>query len=306
MQIKNKIFPYPVLNHNKGLSNYGDKDFLLDFEQEEDDTKFVLKNACFKTNSAFINDLYQQKKIAVYCILECSHTVVRKKFILDDKGKDIILYKADFSERVDISMFAVALDNFIYSSDEFESDYADISIEIEKNDIVAANDGFNLYFNHEEDEETFAQSIFSVVNDHNLEGNTYLVEFNVNRKILITLSDEEYKNYRTVYTIPVYQKVFFNMLLVPSLVEGLSLCQKMLIELPENDLDDVGNKYIWFRSIRAAYSKVYGQELDEEKFKSSSPITLAQGLLGKPFGEALDKLVKEISTGHEDGGEEDE
>lgn len=304
MQVKNKIFPYPVINHNIGLSNFGEKIFSFLFEQEQNDSSFVLKSARFETNSEFINHLYDNRDIAVYCVIECSDTVYRKKYELCREGKDIILPKVDFTERVDISMFAVAIRNFTYSSEEFEEDYRNIELEIEKNDIVGANDGFRLVFDHEEGD-SFAHSIFAIITSHDMEAGAYTVECSTGRKIIVTMSDEDYKNYKTIYTVPVYKEVFFNMILIPSLIEGLSLCQMYLKELDGRDLEDAGNQYIWFRSIITSYKKLKGFELSTEDFKKISVAYLAQELLGKPLGGALDKLVKETKPAVSDGGDDE-
>lgn len=305
MQVKKKIFPYPVINHNLSLSNFGDKSFILAFEKEQDESAFVLKNARFETDSELINYLYDTGKISVYCVIECSDTVYRKKFKLDRAGYDLFLPKVDFTERVDVSMFAVASSDFEYQSSEFEEDYAGIKVEIEKNDIIGANDGFKLVFNHEEDEDSFAHSIFSIITSHDMADGAYTVECSTGRKIVITMSDTDFKNYKTIYTVPVYKEVFFNMILIPALVEGLSLCQSYLKEVDGRDLDDVGNQYIWFRSVVSSYKKLKGEDLTEDEFKKVSAAYLAQELLGKPLGGALVKLVKE-TNGNNAGGNEDE
>lgn len=108
------------------------------------------------------------------------------------------------------------------------------------------------------------------------------------------MSEDDYKNYKVIYTVPVYKEVFFNMLLVPALIEGLSLC-KFMLEDSSKDLDDVGNRYMRFRSIQSAYKKLEGVELSLETFKNFSPSQLAQKLLGKPLGESLKKLVSETN-----------
>lgn len=306
MQVKKKIFPYPVLNHNISLSNFGDKTFSFVFEQEQNENAFILKNAKFDTDSEFINTLYDEEKIAVYCVVECSDTVYRKKFVLNREGKDIVLSKVDFTERVDISMFAVAIKDFLYTSEEFDEDYYDVTLEIEKNDIIGANDGFRLTFSHEEDEDSFAHSIFSIITSHDMAPGAYTVECSTGRKIVVTMSDDDFVNYKTIYTVPVFKEVFFNMLLIPALIEGLSLCQQYLKELDTRDLDDVCNQYIWFRSIVSSYKKLKGNDLSTEDFKKMSVAFLAQELLGKPLGGALDKLVKEINPTNSEGGEGDE
>ena len=294
MQVRGKIFPYPIINHNKNYSNFVDSDFKINYEPIETDTAFILKNCYFETGSELINTLYDTNKIEIVLIIECSDTVYRKLFPIGKYGKDYELLKVDFTEKVDVSMFAYAKENFSMNSNEFDEDYHDMEFEIEKYDIIGANDGFNVRFKHEEGEDNFVQSIFSVIPNENIEDGAYIVECNIGRKIAINLSIRDYNNYKITYTVPTYKEVFFNMILVPSLIEGLSLC-KLILDDDSKDLDDIGNQYIWFRSIQSAYHKLKGMELSIQEFKNSSPIFLAQELLGKPLGSALKNLVDETN-----------
>ena len=305
MQVKGKIFPYPANNHNNAFYNYNDKIFQIVFVPIEDEKSYILKDCRFESDSSLINELYSKGKIGIVLIVECSDTVYRKSFEVSKTGKDLALKKVDFTEKVDISMFAYAKESFTMQSDEFEEDYKDIHFEIEKYDIVGANDGFNVRFRHEESEDNLVQSIFSVIPSDELEPGAYLVECNIGRKIAITLSLEDHKNYKIIYTVPAYKEVFFNMILVPSLIEGLSLC-RALLEDDSKDMDDVGNQYPWFRSIESAYKKLKGTELQIQDFKTMSPVSLAQELLGKPLGQALKSLVDEINKQPSEGGDENE
>lgn len=138
MQVKNKIFPYPVLNNNKLYSNFPDASFEIVYEADEDEFAYILKNIKFSTDSKLINDLFDNQKIDIKLVIECSDTVFRKAFNISKEPKNIRLLKNDFTEKVDISMFAVAKENFRISSNEFDEDYRDIKFEIEKYDILCA------------------------------------------------------------------------------------------------------------------------------------------------------------------------
>lgn len=305
MQVKGKIFPYPVINQNRIYSNYGERAFELRYDAvEENDNNYILKNALFYTDSQYINELYEAGNIAVYVIVECSDTVYRRAIPLPRDGRDINLRKVDFSERVDISMMAVATKSFTYISPEFDEEYADIEFAVEKNDIIAANDGFNIYFRHDEKEDSFASSIFTIIANHDFEPGAYKVECNTGKKIVITMADEDHLNYKVIYAMPIYQEVFFNMLLIPALIEGLSLCKAYLNESSDRDLDDVGNNFLWFRTICDSYKKLKGIELTVDDFKACSPVSLSQELLGKPIGVSLSKLMKDAS--HRMDGEDNE
>ena len=304
MQVKGKIFPYPVINNNKAFSNYDNKIFQISFEPQEDDKSYILKNCKFECDSSIINKLYIDGKIGIVLIIECSSTVYRKAFDVSNIEQDFFLKKVDFTEKVEVSMFAYAKESFTIRSDEFDEDYTNIDFEIEKYDIVGVNDGFNVRFRHEESEDNLVQSIFSVIPSDDLEPGKYLVECNLGRKITITLSKIDHNNYKIIYTVPAYKEVFFNMILIPSLIEGLSLCKAILVD-DIKDIDDIENQYLWFRSITSAYKKLKGVELTKQDFKNISPVFLAQELLGKPFGQALKCLVEETNKMSE-GGDENE
>ena len=294
MQIRNRLFPYPVLNHNADFSNYVGLDFRLIYDEKESDSDYTMENVHFETDSSYLNQKIDEGLIGVACIIECSYTVYRKGFELyKEKGHSITLNKNDFSEKVIISMYAYAKKDFTLSSEEFDEDYRDISFYIEKNDILAANDGYSIFFKHEEEEDNFAHSIFNIIADHQHTESTYTTDYESSKKINIYLSDEEYKNYRIIYSVPSYKEVFFTMFLVNVLSEALAKCIETLNSSDNMDLEDLGNRFLWFRSIQNGYVKLTGNELNLDDFKKTSPSELAQQLLGKPLGPALKQLIEE-------------
>ncbi len=299
MKINDRIFTYPVLNYNKTLSNYGEIQFKFSYERVVTEDSFILKDAKIETDSNLIKNLLLEGKIDIYCIIECSYTVYRKAFKISNIPSDIELINNNFSGEVSVSIYAVATQDFILNSDEFEEDFRNINFEIEKYNILAANDGFIFNFLHEEKADDLKQSIFSIFINHDMEpGSSYVVECE-NRKIEISLSEKEYNNYRFVYQNNYYQDIFFNMLLVPALNQGLMECQNFLNKEEDRDFDDVSNKYPWFNTIKSAYKKLNNIDLKEDDLKNKPTIELAQDLLGKPFGKALTKMI-EISNGTSD------
>lgn len=303
MQVKGKIFPYPVLNNNSILSNFKKGTFNLEYEAEVNETSFILKKARFSTESKTINKLFIEGKIGVCLIVECSYTVYRKAFELSDRPKDIILKKVDFSEQVDISLFAYAKEDYVLVSDELEEDYQDIEFSIEKYDIIAANDGFNVSFRHEEIFDNVIESIFSIIVDHDNKEGPYSVDFERNpRKIVVVLSEKDFNNYQIVQAFPDYREVFFCMLLIPALQEALNPCLN-IIRYEGKDLDDICDKFLWFRSVMSAYERIEGKRLTSDDLKNSSSCMLAQKLLGNPLGVSMIKLVSALKWAE---GEEDE
>lgn len=287
MQIKNKIFPYPVINHNKNNSCFNDYDFLIYYETSETQNAYILNNCRFNTDCALLNSLYEQGKISVALIIECSDTMYRKKIDIEKNGKKIELNKIDFTEKVDISMFAYAKENFILTADEIDEDYRGIPFEIDKYDIIGINDGFNIRFIHNEKEDNYVQSIFSIITAPDLENGLYLVDYCNDKKIVISLSKDDYDNYHLIYNNPSYKEVFFNMIIIPVLIGGLYYCKNSSL----SDIDEIGNQFNWFRSVCAAYKNLKGEELTIESFNELNIVKFAQEIIGKPFGQALKSLL---------------
>ena len=291
MQVKGRIFPYPVLNNNSVFSGFKVGGFNLNYEVVEDESTYILKGLTFATESKTINKLFKEGKIGISLIVECSNTVYRKKIELTEKPKDINLKKVDFAEKVCVSLFAYAKDDFQLVSEEFDDDYNGIDFQIEKYDILAAYDGFTVSFQHDESSDNVAKSIFSIIVNHEIKDGPYSIDCDTNpRKIIVILSEKDFKNYQIVYTAPNYREVFFCMLLVPALQDALNSCLN-LIKYEGKDVEDVCDQYHWFRSIRTAYQRLEGKELTLEELKNMSASLLAQKLLGNPLEVSMEKLV---------------
>lgn len=303
MQIAKKIFPYPIINRESQYSTYNGYSFSLELEEIDSEKIFYLKKVRYTTDSELLNKLIKESKVEVALIIECSETIFRKKVLLNEEGIDIPLYKSDFSGKVVYSMYAYTTQNIVLeSSDEFLEEYQGIDYDLEKYSIVAADDGRTLYMNHEEAEENVVKSIFSVIPSFDKNDNVFYVDYETGKKIIITLSENDFNNYNEMFNIDTYKELFFSVLLIPSLTEALTRC-KMLVD--EYELEEVEQTYKWFKSIIVAYEKQIGKEFTVEEFRDFSPVVLAQQLLGKPLSESL-KTILISSRSTKNVGDDDE
>ena len=296
MLVGNKLFSYPVLNSDISKSTYQEKTFVFTYEESETDDLYCLKNAKFESNSSLFNVLYEEGKIKVKCVIECSQSVFRESFEIEkDTTKDICVAKANLVEKVVVSAFAYATENISLNSNEFVEDYLGVNFDIEQYDILAVDDGFSFFARKEEKEDNIVSSIFSIIPDHDLkEEDGYEVNFK-GKKIVISLNDKAFANYKVIYTTQAYKEIFFGMILVHALEMALTAAIKMTKE-EDKDIDDVCNKYRWFSSIVKGYLLREGKELTEEELNEYSgerACVLAQKLLGNPLNNALKNMVEE-------------
>lgn len=298
MQVRRKTFSYPVLNHDYFLSTYNRKNFNLVYELKEDDKNLYIENIRFDCDSEFVNKRIEEGLIKVVCVVECSDTVFRKKYNISNTATRIMISKDELSNKVELSIFAYASNDFLMtSSDDFDEDYQGFDYQIEKYNILCANDGIVFAIIHEEKEGNLVKSIFSIIPIEESDKKIYDVDVKTN-KIEINMSKENWLKYRNVYQSEILTEEFFCVLLIPALIEALFTCKNLIINNEEIGIEDIEQQYSWFRSITYAYKNLYGKELDLDEFKSISPVSLSQELLGQPLKRALETIE------NSQGGEE--
>lgn len=294
MQIKKRIFPYPILNNSKSISNFGGCNFDFKYEIEDNENSYLLKNASYECNCESLNDLIKNNLVKIVLIIECSNTVFREAYEITTIPKDIKLNKGDFDGNVFCSIFAYATKDFSYSPHDVDDDYKDIDFAIEKYCLLAANDGFYINFSHPEEEENLQSSIFTIdVDSTKDEKAPFTVDCDRERKIAIYLSTKDFNNYKIIHTNLAYKEVFFTMILVPSLIQALTMIRGELDN--GDDFDSIIEKHLWFSSILKSYERQFSKKLDKDTLMDSTgPIIIAQKLLGLPLEKALDNLTNKI------------
>lgn len=308
MVVGNKLFSYPVVNNDITKSTYL-PDISFDFSYSEIDGEYdyVLKDIHYTTNSSLLQKLCDEGKTRVICVVECSETVYRKSFEIPNKdGFEFVIKKADIVGKVVVSAYAVATENVVINSKEFIDDYRDIDYEIEKYNILAVHDGYAFYATKDEKEDNIVRSIFSVIPDEKLTvEDGYDMGFN-GRRIVISLNADSFSKYKFIYKTEKLKEVFFGMLLVHALETGIMLAIRTL-ESGEYDVEDICNRYRWFKSVVNAYQLKEGKELTKEvlleKYKDERSSLLAQKLLGNPINKSLSNLFDDIKP---NGGVDDE
>lgn len=302
MQIGNKLFPYPTLNNIVERSCFNDTKYSFECNDYSDEQYYVLEDAHIKINNEMIENMINDGILGVGMIIECSSTIYRKKFELSTVPQTIKIGIGNLRDKVVVSCYIYAkqdIDKFVNS--DFLEDYDGISFKIEKNDIIAIDDGYTTVIDFDESVDKKVASIFEVIRNKNVEAMT--IEGNA-RNIVISLPEEEFANYNTLSKNDNYQNIFFSMLAIPA----LNLCLKEFqdnIRFDIYDFDSVEMEYRWFISIKNAYKKVYGMELTEEVFKVIDTYVLSQKLLNNGVLNGVKDLL-DISIRKQFGGDSDE
>lgn len=299
MRIGNRLFPYPLLNNNKLYSQYKTATFRLDYTEEITDESYTLRGIRCEIEGEFINKLIDDGKAKVVCVVECASTMYRKNFEIGRTKKDLFLPISELAGKVYVSAFVVATENISdYVDGDFLEDYGGYSFTIEKNDIIAVDDGFVNKVNFDEDEDTKKSSIFIIVKDKNIVDETMNVEYDVN-KITISLPEVQWDRYENTKFVSKYEDIYLSLLGVPSLV----YCIGKLISAG-GTLDEMRMDYSWFNSFLVAYKNVYGEEMTDEVLCGDNLYVIAQKIFNTPVTKSIDDLF-DMTVGNI-GGEENE
>lgn len=313
MQLGNRLFPYPVLNNAKELSDFKDcSSFELKLTLSKNGeiiktrNNIVLKDIHFLLNDEKLLTLYKDRKIKCYLIVESSASINRRKIELTLEPQTFELPLGDFKEDVYISAYLIAVcDIDEYKNDNFDEDYKDYSFDIKKYDILAADDGFKFIIDRNLDEDNKVSSIFVIVK--NIE-NQKTINYDMNTdKIYIYLPSEQRDKYDQLKVDSRWNNIFFSMIAIPVLTACFSDLKKTYRCEGDDviDINGICEEYKWFKSIMKSYQKEKESGLDGETFNSINSMELAQIVLNYSSVSGLTEFCDLVINGN-GGGEEDE
>ena len=115
MQIGNRHFPYPILNHNSIYSDYNPtSDFFFQFTKSESNGLIIergevnLKDLCFQIANPELEVLIDEGKLGCCLMVECSASVFREKYEISRTPTDVYIPATNFNDRVEFSCYLYA------------------------------------------------------------------------------------------------------------------------------------------------------------------------------------------------------
>lgn len=281
MRIGKRLFPYPIINNNNSLSEYKEGvvyELKVDFDSNGGLIKtrdhIFLKNAHFVLNDSDLINLFLEEKVKATLIVESSSAVFREKYDLTMNPTDIKIPLCNLKDDVYVSSYIYANENILnFSSVGFDEVYDGYIFDLEKYDIIAADDGFRFSVDYDPMDDNKASSIFTVIKDemHNDNVLRYKID---QKKIYIQLPTEQYVQYSTTKNYAKSKNIFFAMLVIPVLSMCLNEVQQSFTD--GDEISDIINQYRWFTSICFSYKKETGKDITMDVFKSTPSLELAQ------------------------------
>lgn len=228
MQLGNRVFPYPVLNKNDNLSDYKESStFMVSFDTNEDgspyvvDGKVIFKNLHYTITDDSLKELIEEEKLKGAFIVECSASVYRNKFDISQTPYDLPVSVHELNGNVVTSCYIYATEDITgFKSDGFIDDYKNYTFDIDKFDILAADDGYKFKIDLDPTEDDKVSSIFTVIP---LETNESIMKYeNGDRNITIELPREYFNSYDIIKRKKEYNNIAFSMIAIPVLSNCIS------------------------------------------------------------------------------------
>ena len=281
MQLGNRAFPYPVLNKNDNLSDYKESStFMVSFDTNEDgspyvvDGKVIFKNLHYTITDDSLKELIEEEKLKGAFIVECSASVYRNKFDISQTPYDLPVSVHELNGNVVTSCYIYATEDITgFKSDGFIDDYKNYTFDIDKFDILAADDGYKFKIDLDPTEDDKVSSIFTVIP---LETNESIMKYeNGDRNITIELPREYFNSYDIIKRKKEYNNIAFSMIAIPV----LSNCISEINTYEWEDIDSICDEHKWFNAVRISYKRKKGTELILENFYEMNSLELAQLVL---------------------------
>jgi hypothetical protein len=280
MDIRPKLFPYPVLAEY--TDDYINSAFNLEVSllQGRHDLSFTFTSIL---DNKEIEKMIDDDRFIYAMHIECGATCYRKLITFKDNIKKIIIKSSEVADTIKFCPFIIAKEDIKkYYNTCFNSDYANISFDLEKNNIVAVGKQSNVIIEKDYDDLANVPSIFCIIPDKDgLETIAYDLN-NSTGRILIKIPQAEFLDYKLCAINQQAWPILHSMLIVPILVD--------IFELLKNDSswEDYSEKR-WHRNIVKALKKL-DFDYNEESSKDFDAYKYAQLLLANSILKGITSI----------------
>lgn len=294
MEIKYKLYPYPVLSTYS--DDYKQGSFDVTIEPVRDGYNLRIDFVATLTSQGLV-DLIKTGKAQYVYHLECSQTGFRKVMKTSKTAEAYPLESKTVNGKLQICPFVVAVEDICgFSNPDFHDDYAGINFDVEAGCVLAVGKMATLDISKDIDELANTPSVFSIVMNTDSSCRQMLVDMYA-RKLLIKLPLNEYYCYKQLSKTPEAQAILNSLTIVPALTYVLEEL-KMLSIFERNELSE---QYLWYRVLSKTLATQFDCNIESEEFNSVNCIELAQKLINDPLSDALHVLT---TFGNSGGDEE--
>lgn len=280
MEIKNRLYPYPVLCED--TDDYIDGDFFVDAKLVRQGLNDILVQFDIHLENLGLQNLINKGKAEFVIHLECSNTAFRTVVRTFSNKEQYRIMNSRVNGDINLLGMVVSKEKIVdYKNPSLNEDYDDIIITIDKASILAYDnmDSIHIAKNYEELSEK--DSIFSVVKQIRLDQNEHnAITFALDTdKIKIRIDDDLYSSYITYKGNSSMQPLMSAILVMPALTF-------MIETLRNEDIGDYTSSR-WFIKMEKYYA-IHGKNFVEDIIRGEDMISdIVQEMLQLPIGKTL-------------------
>lgn len=283
MEIKYKLYPYPVL-WDKNDDYKKPSKFSVEVDPKEDFKNIKLK-INFLLKDKEIEKLIKENKAEYVVHIEGTSTYFREIISTKETEINYVLKNRDILGRLQVNFFILAKQDIKdYRNDNFNEDYSSETFNLKKGNIIAIADGYRFDIEKNDDELGKISSIFSICKKETVEQTGMTIDMGY-EKIRIGLNITDYVNYSQLSQNPNKVDSANSVIIFPALIYIFEQLKK---DFNETDYTE----YKWFRALENIFKK-NGEELNKGLLENEISIDLAQRVLNYPIERAFNSLINE-------------
>lgn len=292
MEIKNRLFPYPVLGEEN--DDYREGRFYVEGKISREDANYFYFEFKFVLEDKELLNLINRDKAEYVFHVECATTCYRTVMRTASNEIEYKIKKNDVNGKVTIVAMVVATKNIpYYNNIALDRDYDNIDVSFRKGSILAYYNLPVLNINSTYNVLATKESIFSVSKqDRQSSKDRNEVKYSINsNKIKIYLDDDVYQKFVLLKDNMDYKYLINSVILMPALIFALDELRDCK---DEDDLEHY-KQYDWYIQLNQ-YFKNSGRE--ESSFEdiinnNENIIKIAQDILDNPICNLLLNINKE-------------
>lgn len=288
MDIRSKLYPYPVLSD--GTDDYNESSFKFSLDVKKGPCELVF-SVEMKLNDAILSQMLSNGEAEFLIHIECPYTSYREALCFAENGCERHILEKDLNGNVSVCGFIVAKKDIKdYSNPAFNSDYCGLSFDIDKGGILAVGGQYNINVTKDTEELAKIPSIFTICRCASDNDNSLKIDIDGD-KIAINLCNDDFQNYKILSSSPIFLPVFHSMFIMPSLIYVFETLRR-------EGIGDYETRR-WYQAIKKTLGK-YEITLNEKTLDLYPSFELAQKLLELPVSKALLNLVEIGNTEDEE------
>ena len=287
MEIKNRLFPYPVLCAEN--DDYIDCSFNVKTNMTEEVADLVLTFEVDLVNNDELSLLIRDGYAEVIVHIECSSTAYRTVVGITGNKRAFRLPKARVNNEVYlVGMIVAKKDIKGFTSVNLNEDYGSEPIDFQKGSILAYRNLPKYLITKNYEELAGDNTFFTIIKRTSLEGAEQLpVTYELSaQKIQIIVDEKTYDEYIKYHNNPLMEPITNTLLVMPAIA--------YMVESLRDYGCDPFKTLFWYQKFKKA-CKLQGKDFEQDIIDSEkSSLEVAQELLRYPIGRAFESLSRVI------------